>query len=153
MYPKCNGISFIFFKKMSYLDKAWKVLRKNWLKKTKARTSIINILAKTTTAVSYIDIVKLSKDKKLDEVTVYRFLQELEKLHLAKKILSLRGYMRCDWSHHTHNHYFLVCSNCQKVTEKIINEDEKLVSSLGIYPDNQCIEIVWKCDECRASIK
>lgn len=148
MYHKCNSISFRFIYTMTYSDRAREILKSHGLKKTKSRTSIINILAKSDTAISYLDIVKLSKKIKLDEVTVYRFLQELEKYHLVKKISSLRGYMRCDGGTHTHNHYFLVCNDCQKITEEIINEDENLVTNLWIYPDNQCIEIVGKCKKC-----
>ena len=134
---------------MSYATKARTILKDNGYKKTQSRVSIIDILSNSDKALSFVDIVKQSPNKKLDEVTVYRFLHILEELHLVKKITSLRWYIKCDGDQHPHNHYFLVCNDCQNVQETVLHQEETIVNSLGIYPDQQCIEIVGKCKDCK----
>lgn len=133
---------------MSYQEKARKILKEKGYKKTKSRIAIIHILSQQTKAVSFVDIVRSSQEYPLDEVTVYRFLQELESLHLVKKITSVRGYMKCDGDTHTHNHYFLVCNDCHDIQEKVLHDNETIIKALGVYPDKQCIEIVGKCEKC-----
>ncbi len=134
---------------MSYSHKAQSILKKNKFKCTPSRLAILDILDKTSWVVSFHDIVKMSPDKKLDDVTVYRFLQILEDLHLVKKITSLRWYITCDGWTHDHNHYFLVCNWCNDVQEKVVTSKQKEdFSLLGIHPDHKCLEIVWKCWDC-----
>ena len=134
---------------MNYHDVARKKLKEHWFKKTKPREEIIKIVEKSKKPLSFNDVVKQSWEQKLDDVTVYRFLHTLEELHLVKKISSLRSYVKCDGWEHLHNHYFLVCNDCHAIDERTIDASESLISSLWIYPDNHCIEIVWKCNKCK----
>lgn len=134
---------------MDYIPNAVQILKENWFKITKSRLDILDILSNSDKVLSFNDIVNNYPEKNLDNITVYRFLQILEKLHLAKKIHSLNGYISCDWHCHIHNHYFLVCSKCNSFQEKVFDRKEDLVWDLGIFPDQHSIEIVWLCKNCK----
>ena len=133
---------------MKYQDTAWTILKNKGYKKTKQRIQVLSIIDATDLPLSFTDIVKKSVWQWLDEVTVYRFLHILEELHLVKKLSSLRSYIKCDWSHHPHNHYFFVCNDCHTVSEKVIHDTNSWWSLMWVFPDHQSIEIVWICKSC-----
>lgn len=133
---------------MNYTKKSIDILKNNWFRITSSRMEILKVLSRAKKPLSFNDIVKRALNIKLDEVTVYRFLQILEDLHLAKKINSLHGYVSCDGDTHDHNHYFLVCNECNTVNEKVIDKKDTLFMSMWICPDHQCFEIIGKCQEC-----
>jgi Fur family zinc uptake transcriptional regulator len=81
---------------MDYIQNAVQILKENSFKITKSRLDILDILSNSDKVLSFNDIVNNYPEKNLDNITVYRFLQILEKLHLAKKIHSLNGYISCD---------------------------------------------------------
>lgn len=134
---------------MAYKENAVEILKENKFKITKARMAVLEILSNSDKVLSFNNIVQQNLEKKLDNITVYRFLQILEKLHLSKKIHALNGYVSCEWECHIHNHYFLVCSKCGFFQEKIFEGEEDFVCNLGIYPDQHSIEIVWLCKDCK----
>lgn len=133
---------------MWYTQNAIVLLQEKWFKITTSRLAILDILWSSTKVLSFNDIVQNNPDKNLDNITVYRFLQILDKLHLAKKIHALNGYVFCDGHYHLHNHYFLVCGQCHSFEEKIIDGKESYVSRLGIFPDKHSIEIIGLCQQC-----
>gem|GEM_PF-2442823 len=123
---------------MKYQDLVWSVLQVNGYKKTKSRKVIIDIISKSNTVFSFVDIVKKSKSYKLNDITVYRFLQDLTKFNLVKKVLSLHGYIKSELST---NNCLLVCRYCHNISEKFLYQED-FFDRFGIYPDNSFMEIV-----------
>lgn len=82
------------------------LLERSDLKKTKARLSVLKILASRDTATSQPDLEEIL-GKKVDRVTLYRVLRTFEEKGIIHKVLDMNGtanYAACDTSCSEHNH-------------------------------------------------
>lgn len=85
--------------------------------------------------------------------TVYRALDFLLEHHFIHRLESINAFISCYHPNHRHHSQFLICENCETVTEI---PDETLAEGLaeaargrGFEPHRQVVEVYGLCGECR----
>ncbi|MCC7432406.1 transcriptional repressor [Candidatus Peregrinibacteria bacterium] len=146
-----------------FLDIALQLMKKNNLKLTKPRLMVIEFLAdeqKAMTPYEIRDNLAINK-RKADVVTLYRVLDELEKIGLVHKVITLGRYVRCndqgleDVDHQDLDscHHYLICERCHKV-EEISGEDlstieKKIAKNNGFQIKSHTLEFLGLCKTCQ----
>lgn len=97
------------------------LLRKNKLKVTQPRLSVLSIVAEKDSAISQPDLEKVLGDD-IDRVTLYRVLSVFEEKGIFHKIFDLNGTAtyalcstECDEHHHHDQHVHFICSTCNSI--------------------------------------
>lgn len=86
--------------------------------------------------------------------TVYRALEFLLENHFIHRLETLNAYVSCFHPEARHSGQFLICENCEQVTE--INAPEMSEGILeqaricGFHPSKQVIEVYGVCQGCCA---
>ena len=97
---------------MSQID-IKKILKDHSMKATAPRLAIFELLSKAGYPLSAIDIKK--KLKNLDQVTIYRTLEQFTEIGLISKLSLISNMAHYEYSSHHHHH--AVCKNCGLVEE------------------------------------
>ena len=86
---------------------------------TTAKTTILNLLKETHTALSHAEILALTHDV-CDRVTIYRVLERLVNEDNAHKVVTSDGtikYAACNHKeYHSHDHVHFNCEKCNITT-------------------------------------
>ncbi|MFC3197774.1 Fur family transcriptional regulator [Parapedobacter deserti] len=97
------------------------LLRRNKLKVTQPRLSVLQIISAKETAISQPELEKLLGDT-VDRVTLYRVLATYEEKGILHKIFDLHGTATyalcstaCDEHHHHDEHVHFICSACNSI--------------------------------------
>lgn len=97
------------------------LLRRNKLKVTQPRLSVLQIVAEKETAISQPELERLL-GKSVDRVTLYRVLSVLEEKGILHKIFDLQGTATyalcspaCDEHEHHDQHVHFICSTCNSI--------------------------------------
>lgn len=84
--------------------------------------------------------------------TVYRALDFLLEQGLVHKVESLRAFVGCSHPEQKHICHFLICDECEQVTEScdnaIADAVEKRARSVGFSVRRQHLEVHGLCNEC-----
>lgn len=148
-------------KNKNYAEHAQELMKEAGLKTTKPRLMVIGFLAGAKEAFTPYEIkdAMAQMEVKADVVTIYRVLEELEKLGLVHKVLALGRYIRCfeedncDDHHRDNCHHYLICRNCQAV-EEIAGEDlssieARIVKEKGFKVEAHSLEFLGLCAKCQ----
>ena len=108
-------------------------------------------------AYELIDLYKTSYGESLTAMSAYRMLNFLVEETLVHKLNSVNKYTACEHINCEHTHHlpqFLICGNCQSVSEASIRPEtlNKLKSDVldsGFTLDNQQLELHGVCSDCR----
>lgn len=97
------------------------LLKRNKLRVTKPRLSVLGVISAKQVAVSQPDLEKML-GKEIDRVTLYRCLATFEEKGILHKVFDLNGtaaYAMCDAScsaeQHADQHVHFICSKCNQV--------------------------------------
>ena len=97
------------------------ILKEYGLKKTQARTLILECLQSKEYALSHKDLEEALSNE-LDRVTIYRTLNSFEEKGIVHKVLNEDGVSyyavcqnNCDHHHHHDNHIHFHCISCRKI--------------------------------------
>ncbi len=123
------------------------------IRRTPARTTIVEFLSKSNSPVDVAQIVSFLRDKNLttNKVTVYRAIDFLLEKGFIDKVEFGEGKYRYEIKKGDHHH--LICTNCGKVSDiedKYMKELEK-----EIHRDNQflvkshSLEFFGLCKNCQ----
>jgi Fur family ferric uptake transcriptional regulator len=141
----------------SWADRAQRVLAENKRHTGAARRAVLELLDAQTCALSAVEIEDLLRgsDRPVGRASIYRILDELDRLQLVQKVqvgqtMSRFEPIREDHEHHHH----LVCDNCGTVIpftdtglERAI---QKLSSRVPMRVDEHEIVLHGACDDCSA---
>ncbi len=137
-------------------EKFVRLLRKNKLKVTQPRLSVLQIISDKDTAISQPELEKLLGNE-IDRVTLYRVLATFEEKGILHKIFDLHGTAtyalcstECDEHHHHDQHVHFICSICNSI---YCLEDIKLPKinlPEGYQLDSVGINAVGRCAQCKA---
>jgi Fur family ferric uptake transcriptional regulator len=91
------------------------------MRKTIAKTKILELITESETNLSHADIKNLLPEGLCDRVTIYRVLDRLLQEGLIHKVVNIDGvvnYASCKncETEHTHNHMHFSCEKCKSVT-------------------------------------
>jgi len=135
------------------------ILKEKEIKKTLARTVILDILKKIKKPVSVGEIIEnLNKIKiKIDRVTVFRNINLLVKKELINKVEFNEGKYRYELASLPHHHH-LVCTNCGRIKSiesnplhKEIDKISKTVNKVYDFKiEEHKVEFFGKCKTCRS---
>lgn len=96
---------------------------------------------------------KTNQKAELNISTIYRVLETLERANLAHKLQHINAYVLCHTEDVQHCHNFLICEDCNTVTEfidhNICDIETNITKTYDFKPRNHAIEIVGKCRNCR----
>ncbi len=85
--------------------------------------------------------------------TVYRALEFLLENHFIHRLETLNAFVSCFHPHDQHQGQFLICEQCESVTEIHDHGIEKLLATSAsdhdFKPERQVLEIYGKCRNCR----
>jgi len=128
------------------------LLRERGLKVTSKRLTLLNVIARKSSAIARTEIQK--KTESFDRVTLYRTLNALIKggiIHIAHKSSNEVYYAmckhHCNHKHHNHNHIHFKCNSCLEIT--CVETENNITIDLPNFKVNQVnIEITGICANC-----
>jgi len=96
-------------------------------KLTQNRQAVLNVLAKSVTALSAYDILDHlhRRDNKWKPATVYRALNYLIEANLVHRIESQQKFISCGHAHREEERHFLICDVCGSVEERLLRPSER----------------------------
>jgi Fur family ferric uptake transcriptional regulator len=134
------------------------ILKKNEMKKTLARTSILDILKKIKKPIDVGEIIKRLKSMKIqvDRVTVFRNINLLVKKELVDKVEFNEGKYRYEIASLPHHHH-LICTDCGNINDieseslhKEIDKISKIVNkNFNFIIEEHKVEFFGKCKTCK----
>lgn len=112
---------------MSYAEEALRILKSRGYRITQPRRKVLEVLSKSTTALSPYEIKDLldTAGERVDTVSIYRILECLEENHLIHRVLTsgkvhkcdLSNEEHCDLEQEDHCHHNLICRSCGAIEE------------------------------------
>ena len=128
-------------------------LRQAGYKLTQPRLAVLSVLEDNDGRLSPYDIHRLGKKiyKRLGLVTVYRTLEILDELGVARRVHTqghCHGYARAGDDQH-----YVVCRRCDRVIEFPCDGLDKLIASVrretGYDIDEHLLELTGLCPQCQ----
>lgn len=141
------------------LDEFKEILRKNKLKYTKQRESVLKILYNSnhhfTPEELYLDVKKHYPELNIGIATVYRTLNLLEESGMATSIsFGIQGkkFELATKPHHDH----LICKNCGQIVEfeddEIEKRQEKIAKKYGFILTGHLMQLYGLCQICNKEL-
>ena len=142
------------------INKAKQNCAEQGVKLTTKRENVLLTIIKAGEAVSPYEVADLYKQEfsqSIPAMSVYRILDFLVELSLVHKLSSTNKYIACSHISCSHSHalpQFLICENCQVVTEigiknAVIEELKASVEKTGFTLTTQQLELKGLCSKCR----
>jgi len=135
------------------------IFKENEIKKTLARTTILDILKKIKKPIDVGEIIERLKSMKIkvDRVTVFRNINLLVKKGLINKVEFNEGKYRYELASLPHHHH-LVCTKCGSINDIESNPLHDQIDKLSktankIYDfkiEEHKIEFFGKCKTCKS---
>ncbi len=132
---------------------AAQALREAGYKVTQPRLAVLSVLAEHDGRLSPQDIHRLGKKiyKRLGLVTVYRTLEILDELGVARRVHS-RGQCH-DYARAGGDQHYVVCRRCERVVEFPCEGIDKLIASVrqatGYDIEEHLLELTGLCPQCQ----
>jgi Fur family ferric uptake transcriptional regulator len=131
-------------------------LRKNGYKLTKARQAVIRVLAQNHQKLTAQQILEKGKeeDPRLGLVTVYRTLELLSEIGVAKRLHGDTGCHSYALSEPGEHKHYLICKGCGAVIEfegydEIESFLRKLERDTGFQITDHWLQVFGYCPRCR----
>lgn len=124
-------------------------------KTTKVRTSLLEILQKTSSPLSVQEILVKLKGKKLNpnKTTIYREIEFLTNLGLVSEVDFGEGKKRYEALGDHHHH--IICVNCKAIKDVSLDKDldlfnAKIAKQAGFKPVGHSLEFFGLCQDCQS---
>ncbi len=136
---------------------AWadEICRRKGIRFTRIRRRVLELIWAGHRPVPAYNLLRQLRREKYnaEPPTVYRALDFLLENRLAHKIESLNAYVGCARPRQRHVGQFLICSDCNQVTELDDPELQRMIetkaSRAGLEAMRQTVEITGRCRRCR----
>ena len=145
-------------KKSKSLANIWlQKIKENGHRITRQRSVIVEVLLSVDRALEPIEVYDLGRKSysNLGLVTVYRTLENLEKLGLLQKVHQPQGCNRYIKSAHGHQ-YLVICTSCGKVVYfdgfDLKQQFEKVSNELGFQIDDHWLQLLGTCRQCQLKV-
>lgn len=133
-------------------------LRRAGLRSTEQRLRILRCLAGMPRHFGAEEVLQALERQavgpSVSRATLYRFLSELERLGILRRVLLSEGHSHYEFAQAEDNHSHLVCSRCGRVTEvrsPVLNRAiKKICDQQGLDMQEAEVEITIVCDRCQA---
>jgi len=139
----------------TYPDHALAILRKNGLRITVPRETVIQILDEAKTPLSPYDIVdRVPGTLKMDTVTVYRIFDCLEQNGLIHRVLNSGKFIKCQIPHNASHsesnccHHLAVCDTCGTIREIHCHVPLQVDDLPDMAITGHRLEFIGRCKNC-----
>lgn len=129
-------------------------LHENGYRLTDARRAVVDIVEKSTRALTPVQVYDLARRKyrALGLVTVYRTLEKLEELHLIQRVHQPQGCQAFVSAGHGHQH-LLLCQNCGRVEffdgDDLDTLTRYIAQKTGYQINEHWLQLFGLCTDCR----
>lgn len=133
-------------------ETAQTILKKNKLKVTAARESVLNVLLSSSAPLTCEEIYE-SLQRSIDLSTIYRITEKLTNSSILSAVfLSGTTSRRYELNRHTHRHH-LVCTVCGKILPlnlcPISNIEKQVEEQTGFVIKGHNLDIFGNCADCQ----
>lgn len=124
------------------------------LQLTKVRRRVLEILLKDHQAMGAYQVLDVLREEGLGSQppVAYRALDFLVKNGFAHKIESKNAFVACSMPHEEHMPSFLICQNCDAVSEArggpALRPISRVIAESGFQVENAMIEVNGLCQAC-----
>ena len=142
-------------------NKSKDILLEHNISITNPRILVLEQLLKVKKPIS-IDSLLSSLDNQVATSTLYRVLNDLQKINIVSQFLSPENTTMVELSlNESSHHHHLFCKGCGDVTDielslgfeqKLSNEVKMLEKTLGFLIDDHGLELIGECNTCRDSV-
>ena len=142
-------------------DKSKNILLEHNISITNPRILVLEQLLKVKKPIS-IDSLQSSLNNEVATSTLYRVLNDLQKINILTQFLSPENTTMVELSlNESGHHHHLFCKGCGDVTDielslgfeqKLSNEVKMLEKTLGFLIDDHGLELIGECNACRDSV-
>jgi Fur family ferric uptake transcriptional regulator len=129
-------------------------LQENGYRLTEARRAVVDIVQKSTRALTPVEVFDMARKKyrALGLVSVYRTLEKLEQLHLIQRVHQPQGCQAFISASGGHEH-LLLCQNCGQVTFFEGDDLDALIKSIskktGYQINEHWLQLFGLCQACQ----
>ena len=142
-------------------DKSKNILLEHNISITNPRILVLEQLLKVKKPIS-IDSLLISLNNQVATSTLYRVVNDLQKINIVSQFLSPENTTMVELSvNESGHHHHLFCKGCGDVTDielslgfeqKLSNEVKMLEKTLGFLIDDHGLELIGECNTCRDSV-
>ena len=142
-------------------DKSKNILLEHNISITNPRILVLEQLLKVKKPIS-IDSLQSSLNNEVATSTLYRVLNDLQKINILTQFLNPENTTMVELSlNESGHHHHLFCKGCGDVTDielslgfeqKLSNEVKMLEKTLGFLIDDHGLELIGECNACRDSV-
>lgn len=135
----------------SLVDKSLMRLSESGLRVTKQRRAMLEALAKAENPFSAEEVHGQLTEARCDLVTVYRSLEQFERVGVVQLGVRENGTKVYCLSHGHGHHHHLTCRSCghtERIDMCMGEEFEKVGESFGFTELNHVMELFGKCPDC-----
>ena len=146
---------------LNMLNKSKDILLEHNISITNPRILVLEQLLKVKKPIS-IDRLLSRLDNQVATSTLYRVLNDLQKINIISQLLSPENTTMVELSlNESGHHHHLFCKGCGDVTDielslgfeqKLSNEVKMLEKTLGFLIDDHGLELIGECNACRDSV-
>ena len=129
-------------------------LQENGYRLTEARRAVVDIIQKSTRALTPVEVFDMARKKynALGLVSVYRTLEKLEELHLIQRVHQPQGCQAFISESNGHQH-LLLCQNCGRVAFFEGDDLGALIQSIskktGYQIREHWLQLFGLCEACQ----
>lgn len=141
------------------MDDARKLCKKRNQRLTPIRELVLKLVWKSHKPMGAYEILPALAEAGFNSAppTVYRALEFLQEQGLVHRIALLNAFVGCPHPGTAHHGCFLICRHCNTAVETDSSAAEALIaqqaSSLGFTTEQQSIEVLGCCPNCREHSK
>jgi len=135
----------------SLVDKSLLRLSESGLRVTKQRRAMLEALAKAENPFSTEEVHARLKEASCDLVTVYRSLEQFERVGVVQLGVRENGTKVYCLSHGHGHHHHLTCRSCghtERIDMCMAEELEKVGATFGFTELSHVMELFGKCPDC-----
>lgn len=144
-------------KSVSWADRAATELAGAGYRRGGARQAVLDLLDGQSCALSAVEIedaLRRSEGRSVARASIYRILEELERLKLVSRIEVGRGLSRYEAARPEHHHHHMVCDRCGQVLPFSDPELERSIAKLTRRVDftvrEHDVVLHGRCADCAA---
>lgn len=139
------------------IETVWRSLRRAGLRCTEQRLRILRCLGGMPRHFGAEEVLQAlergESGPSVSRATLYRFLSELERLGILRRVLLSEGHSHYEFARGEDEHCHVVCSRCGRVVEVRSAGLERAVRHIcdehGFEVEEAEVEITIVCDRCR----
>lgn len=131
-----------------------KACRERGLRLTPLRRQVLELILNAGGPVKAYDLLDSLKTSHHSAAppTVYRALEFLLENHFIHRLETLNAYVSCFHPEARHSGQFLICEQCDQVTEvnapEMIQGVLKAAEEQGFHPSKEVVEVYGTCKDC-----